>query len=47
MRLYDPQTAKFSDTGRLTDALPRRSAAVYIYGKGRTEALVLDFDVRY
>jgi hypothetical protein len=46
MRLYDPQTAKFSDTGRLTDALPRRSAAVYIYGKGRTEALVLDFDVK-
>lgn len=46
MRLYDPQTEKFSDTGRLTESLPRRSAAVYIYAKGRTTELVLDLDVK-
>lgn len=44
MRLYDAHTGKFSDTGRLTDSLPTRPAAVYIYTKDRTRLLVLDFD---
>jgi hypothetical protein len=46
MRLYNAQTAKFSDTGRLTESLPTRPAAVYLYTKGRTEILALDFDVK-
>lgn len=46
MRLYDRQTGKFSATGRLTDSLPQRPAAVYLYAKGRTQQLVLDFDVK-
>ncbi len=44
MRLYNPATRKFSDTGRITDALPKRPAAVYFYAKGRSTNLVLDFD---
>lgn len=46
VRLYDRQTGKFSDTGRLTESLPPRAAAVYLYAKGRTQNLVLDFDVK-
>ena len=46
VRLYDRQTGKFSDTGRLTESLPQRPAAVYLYAKGRTQNLVLDFDVK-
>ncbi|TXI53508.1 MAG: hypothetical protein E6Q55_35060, partial [Mycolicibacterium mageritense] len=46
MRLYNPETKKFSDTARVTESLPWRSAAVYIYAKGRTTELVLDFDVK-
>lgn len=46
IRLYNAQTQKFSDKGRITDALPRRSAAVYLYAKGRTQLLVLDFDAK-
>lgn len=46
MRLYDRQTGKFSATGRLTESLPQRPAAVYLYAKGRTQHLVLDFDVK-
>jgi hypothetical protein len=46
MRLYNAQTGKFSDTGRLTESLPNRPAAVYFYAKGRTQQLVLDFDVK-
>lgn len=46
LRLYDAQSGKFSDTGRCTDALPTRPAAVYLYStKGRTSVLALDFDV--
>ena len=45
MRLYNAASEKFSDSGRLTESLPKRSAAVYIYAKGRTNQLVLDFDV--
>lgn len=44
MRLYDVHSGKFSDTGRLTDSVPTRPAAVYIYTKDRTRLLVLDFD---
>lgn len=47
MRLYNADTEKFSDTGRLTESLPWRSAAVYLYTKGRTQVLVLDFDVKH
>lgn len=47
MRLYDPGTGKFSDTARLTESLPRRSAAVYLYAKGRTQVLALDFDAKH
>ncbi len=46
MRLYDAQTAKFSDTARLTQTLPPRPAAVYLYARGRTELLVFDFDAK-
>lgn len=46
MRLYDAQTGKFSDTARLTDTVPARPAAVYLYARGRTELLVLDFDAK-
>ncbi|MDO3013355.1 hypothetical protein P5V34_05065 [Mycobacteroides abscessus subsp. abscessus] len=46
MRLYNPQTGKFSDTGNLTQALPTRPAALYPFTrKGlRTTLLFLDFD---
>lgn len=44
MRLYNATTGKFSDTGRITDSLPTRPAAVYFYAKGRTANLILDFD---
>ncbi|MCA4727129.1 hypothetical protein [Mycolicibacterium fortuitum] len=47
MRLYNAETEKFSDTGRLTESLPWRSAAVYLYTKERTQVLVLDFDVKH
>lgn len=46
MRLYDPDTGKFSDTGDLSTTLPKRPAAVYMFTrKGlRTALLYLDFD---
>ncbi|OBB16990.1 hypothetical protein A5761_11045 [Mycolicibacterium setense] len=47
LRLYDTDTKKFSDTGRLTASLPLRPAAVYLYAKGRTRLLVLDFDAKH
>ncbi len=48
LRLYNPETGKFSDTGRRTDALPSRPAAVYLYTtKGRTAVLALDFDAAH
>ena len=46
IRLFDARTAKFSDTARFTESLPTRPAAVYLYTKGRTELLALDFDVK-
>lgn len=47
LRLYNTDTQKFSDTGRLTASLPLRPAAVYLYAKGRTRLLVLDFDAKH
>ncbi|WP_243747921.1 hypothetical protein [Mycolicibacterium sp. CBMA 226] len=48
MRLYNAETGKFSDTGRRSDALPTRPAAVYLYTtKGRTTVLALDFDAAH
>lgn len=46
MRLYNPATGKFSDTGDLTKTLPTRPAALYPFTrKGlRTALLYLDFD---
>lgn len=46
MRLWNPDTDKFSDTTKLTDRLPKRPAATYIYTRGRTQLLWLDFDAK-
>lgn len=44
MRLLSPVTEKYSDTAKLTDRLPTRPAAVYLYNRRRTHLLWLDFD---
>jgi hypothetical protein len=45
MRLYNLDTGTFSDSGRLTTALPARPAAPYLYtSAGRTHLIALDFD---
>lgn len=44
MRVWNPQTEKFSDTTKRTDRLPTRPAAVYLYSHRRTQAIWLDFD---
>lgn len=44
VRLWNPETAKFSSTARHTDRLPKRPAAVYLYSRRRTQLLWLDFD---
>lgn len=46
MRLFNPGTGKFSDTGDLTRTLPSRPAAVYPFSRkgARTALLYLDFD---
>jgi hypothetical protein len=46
MRLWNPETEKFSDTAKRTDRLPARPAAVYLYTRGRTQLLWLDFDAK-
>ena len=46
MRVWNPQTEKFSDTAKRTDRLPTRPAAVYLYSHGRTQLLWLDFDAK-
>jgi hypothetical protein len=47
VRLWDRDTDKFSDTTKLSDTLPRRPAAVYVFNKRRrTELLALDFDAK-
>lgn len=47
MRLWDPATGKFTDTVKRTDGVPTRPAAVYLYTKGRTRLLALDFDAKH
>ncbi|GAB4898278.1 hypothetical protein [Mycobacterium avium] len=47
MRVWNPATDKFSDTAKLTATLPSRPAAVYLYTKGRTRLLALDFDTKH
>lgn len=47
LRLWDPDTGKFSDTARRTDHLPTRPAAVYLYSQRRTHLLWLDFDAKH
>ena len=46
MRVWNPQTEKFSDTAKRTDRLPTRPAAVYLYSHRRTQLLWLDFDAK-
>jgi hypothetical protein len=46
IRLWDPDTDKFTGTTRLTETLPARPAAVYLYKNGRTHLLPLDFDTK-
>ena len=47
MRLWNPDTDKFSDTAKRTDTLPGRPAAMYLYNKRRTYLLALDFDAKH
>lgn len=44
MRVWNPDTGKFSSTAKLTGTLPTRPAAPYIYTNGRTSLIPLDFD---
>ncbi len=46
MRLWNPEDGKFSDTAKLSERLPKRPAAAYIYAQGRTQLLWLDFDAK-
>ena len=46
MRVWNPETDKFSDIAKRTDRLPTRPAAVYLYSHGRTQLLWLDFDAK-
>jgi hypothetical protein len=46
MRVWNPQTEKFSDTAKRTDRHPTRPAAVYLYSQRRTQLLWLDFDAK-
>lgn len=47
MRIWNPDTEKFSDTAKRTDRLPARPAALYLYSHGRTQLLWLDFDAKH
>lgn len=45
MRMWNPDTDKFSDTAALTERLPARPAATYLYTRARrTQSIWLDFD---
>lgn len=46
MRLWNPDTGKFSDTAKHCERLPSRPAAVYLYSRRRTQTLWLDFDAK-
>lgn len=47
MRVWNPDTEKFSDTAKLTERLPVRPAAAYLYSHSRTQLLWLDFDAKH
>lgn len=47
VRTWNPTTAKFDRTIALTSRLPREPAAVYLYLRGRTQVLALDFDTTH
>lgn len=44
MRIWSPDTGKFSGTAKLTGILPASPAAPYLYTNGRTTLIGLDFD---
>ncbi|BBZ85234.1 hypothetical protein [Mycobacteroides abscessus] len=44
MRVWSPDTGKFSATAKLSSTLPARPAALYLYAKDRTTVVALDFD---
>lgn len=44
MRVWNPDTGKFSATAKLSSTLPARPAALYLYAKDRTTVIALDFD---
>src|SRR3954451_17694962 len=45
VRVYNPDTGTFSDSAKLTNALPARPAAPYLYtSAGRPPLIALDFD---
>ena len=46
MRLWNSDTGKFSVTTKLTERLPARPAAVYLYNHRRTHLIWLDFDAK-
>ena len=46
MKVFDPETKQYARTRRLTDTLPELMAAAYLYTKGRTTLLALDFDTK-
>lgn len=47
VRTCSPDTGKFDRTTPLTGRLPRVPAAVYLYLRGRTQVLALDFDTKH
>lgn len=47
VRVWNPDTEKFSDTAKLTERLPARPAAAYLYSHRRTQLLWLDFDAKH
>ncbi len=46
MRVWSPETDKFSHTAPLRASLPTRPAAVHLYTNGRTQLLPMDFDTK-
>lgn len=46
MRVWSPDTGKFSSTAKLTGILPTRPAAPYIYTNGRATLIPFDFDTK-
>lgn len=46
LRTWNPDTDKFDRTTNLSSRLPRVPAAAYLYLRGRTQILALDFDTK-